>query len=164
MQAIISDIMNEKVADKMRRMCSRREYCVADIRKKLLVQLEGNAAEADEIIAMLLNEKYVDDLRYASAYARDKASISGWGAVKIRYMLASKGVSADIIASALDEIDSGKAQARLDKLMETKFRTLKDDPQCRMKMLRFALGRGYGYEEAASIVEALTKGKRDESL
>lgn len=164
MQAIISDIMNEKVADKMRRMCSRREYCVADIRKKLLVQLDGNAAEADEIIAMLLNEKYVDDLRYASAYARDKASISGWGAVKIRYMLASKGVSADIIASALDEIDSGKAQARLDKLMETKFRTLKDDPQCRMKMLRFALGRGYGYEEAASIVEALIKGKSDESL
>lgn len=164
MQAIISDIMNEKVADKMRRMCSRREYCVADIRKKLLVQLEGNAAEADEIIAMLLNEKYVDDLRYASAYARDKSSISGWGAVKIRYMLASKGVSADIIASALDEIDSGKAQARLDKLMETKFKTLKDDPQCRMKMLRFALGRGYGYEEAASIVEALIKGKRDESL
>ena len=156
--------MNEKVADKMRRMCSRREYCVADIRKKLLVQLDGNAAEADEIIAMLMNEKYVDDLRYASAYARDKASISGWGVVKIRYMLASKGVSADIIASALDEIDSGKAQARLDKLMETKFRTLKDDPQCRMKMLRFALGRGYGYEEAASIVEALIKGKRDESL
>ena len=164
MQAIISDIMNEKVADKMRRMCSRREYCVADIRKKLLVQLDGNAAEADEIIAMLLNEKYVDDLRYASAYARDKASISGWGAVKIRYMLASKGVSADIIASALDEIDSGKAQARLDKLMETKFKTLKDDPQCRMKMLRFALGRGYGYEEAAAIVEALIKGKRDDSL
>lgn len=156
--------MNEKVADKMRRMCSRREYCVADIRKKLLVQLEGNAAEADEIIAMLLNEKYVDDLRYASAYARDKSSISGWGAVKIRYMLASKGVSADIIASALDEIDSGKAQARLDKLMETKFKTLKDDPQCRLKMLRFALGRGYGYEEATSIVEALIKGKRDESL
>lgn len=156
--------MNEKVADKMRRMCSRREYCVADIRKKLLVQLDGNAAEADEIIAMLLNEKYVDDLRYASAYARDKASISGWGAVKIRYMLASKGISADIIASALDEIDSGKAQARLDKLMETKFKTLKDDPQCRMKMLRFALGRGYGYEEAAFIVEALIKGKRDESL
>lgn len=156
--------MNEKVADKMRWMCSRREYCVADIRKKLLVQLDGNAAEADEIIAMLLNEKYVDDLRYASAYARDKASISGWGAVKIRYMLASKGVSADIIASALDEIDSGKAQARLDKLMETKFKTLKDDPQCRLKMLRFALVRGYGYEEAASIVEALIKGKRDESL
>ena len=164
MQAIISDIMNEKVADKMRRMCSRREYCVADIRKKLLVQLDGNAAEADEIIAMLLNEKYVDDLRYASAYARDKSSISGWGAVKIRYMLASKGVSADVIASALDEIDSGKAQARLDKLMETKFKTLKDDPQCRLKMLRFALGRGYGYDEAVSIVDTLIKGKRDESL
>lgn len=156
--------MNEKVADKMRRMCSRREYCVADIRKKLLVQLEGNAAEADEIIAMLLNEKYVDDLRYASAYARDKSSISGWGEVKIRYMLASKGIASEVIASAFEEIDSGKAQARLDKLLEIKFRTLKDDPQCRLKMLRFALGRGYGYDEVSSIVDSLIKDRRDEEL
>ncbi len=164
MQAIISDDMNEKVADKMRRMCSRREYCVADIRKKLLVQLEGNADEADEILLMLLTEKYVDDMRYASAYARDKASISGWGAVKIRYMLASKGIAADVIAAALEEIDSCKAQVRLDKLLETKFRTLKDDPQCRLKMLRFALGRGYGYDEVSSIVDSLIKGRRDEEL
>ena len=156
--------MNEQVADKMRRMCSRREYCVAEIRKKLLVQLEGNADEADEILLMLLTEKYVDDMRYASAYARDKASISGWGAVKIRYMLSSKGIAAYVISAAIEEIDSGKAQVRLDKLLEIKFRTLKDDPQCRLKMLRFALGRGYGYDEVSSIVDSLIKGRRDEEL
>ena len=59
--------MNEKVADRMRRLCSRREYCVGDIRKKLMVQLEGNAAEAAEILEHLMKEKYIDDLRYASA-------------------------------------------------------------------------------------------------
>lgn len=149
--------MNEKVADRMRRLCSRREYCVGDIRKKLMVQLEGNAAEAAEILEHLMKEKYIDDLRYASAYARDKASISGWGATKIRYMLSAKGFSSEVISQALEEVDSSKAQVRLDKLMENKFKSLKDDPQCRLKMLRFGLGRGYSYEDVASAVDALLK-------
>ena len=158
--------MNEKVADKMRRICSRREYCVADIRKKLMMQLDGDADadEAGKILDMLISERYVDDLRFASAYARDKASISGWGVTKIRYMLASKGIQSEIISQALEDIDSGRAQVRLDKLMENKFRTLKEDPQCRLKLLRFGLGRGYGYEEVALVVETLLKRKENEEL
>lgn len=156
--------MNEKVADKMRRLCSRREYCVSDIRKKLMVHLDGNAAEAGEILEHLISERYVDDLRYASAYARDKASISGWGATKIRYMLSAKGISSDVISQALEEIDASKAQVRLDKLLENKFKSLKDDPQCKLKMLRFGLGRGYAYEDVASVVDALIRRIKDEDI
>ena len=156
--------MNEKVADKMRRLCSRREYCVSDIRKKLMVQLEGNAAEVGEVLEHLISERYVDDLRYASAYARDKASISGWGATKIRYMLSAKGISPDVISQALEEIDASKAQVRLDKLLENKFKSLKDDPQCKLKMLRFGLGRGYAYEDVASVVDVLIRRINDEDL
>lgn len=154
--------MNEKVADKMRRICSRREYCVADIRKKLMMQLEGNAGEVNDILQLLISEKYVDDLRYASAYARDKSSISGWGLTKIRYMLSSKGIASDVIQQALAEIDSGRAQNRLDKLMENKFKTLRNDPQCRLKMLRFGMGRGYAYDEVSSVVDSLLDHSDDE--
>ena len=160
----ISDSMNDKVADKMRRLCSRREYCVSDIRKKLMTQLEGNTAEVGEILEHLITEKYVDDLRYASAYARDKSSISGWGATKIRYMLSAKGVSPDVISQALEEIDSSMAQMRLDKLMESKFKSLKDDPQCRFKMLRFGLGRGYAYDDIASVIDEFINRIEDEDL
>ena len=154
--------MNEKVADKMRRICSRREYCVADIRKKLMMRLEGNAGEVNDILQLLISEKYVDDLRYASAYARDKSSISGWGLTKIRYMLSSKGIASDVIQQALAEIDSGRAQNRLDKLMENKFKTLRNDPQCRLKMLRFGMGRGYAYDEVSSVVDSLLENTDDE--
>ena len=129
-----------------------------------MVQLEGNAAEAGEILEHLISEKYVDDLRYASAYARDKASISGWGATKIRYMLSAKGISPDVISQALEEIDASKAQVRLDKLLENKFKSLKDDPQCKLKMLRFGLGRGYAYEDVASVVDALIRRIKDEDV
>jgi regulatory protein len=137
----------EKALDKMRRLCSRREYCVSDIRAKLMKELDGDVQKVETAINKLKDEKYVDDLRYATAYARDKASISGWGATKIRYMLSAKGVAKDVISEALNEVDEVKASTRLEKLLENKYKSLKDDPQWKIKLLRFALGRGYSYDE-----------------
>lgn len=146
-----------KVLDRMRALCSRREYCRKDIMKKVLPAVDGDVTVAGGIIEMLVKEKYIDELRYASAFARDKSSIAGWGAVKIRYMLSAKGIPEGLVAQALEEIDGEKAVSRLDKLMENKFRSLKEDPQCRLKMLRFGLGRGYGYDEVSSVVDRLMK-------
>lgn len=145
----------QKVADRMRGLCSRREYCRQDIMKKVLAALDGDADEAGRVMDRLVEEKYIDDLRYASAYARDKSSIAGWGSTKIRYMLASKGIDRETIAAALQEVDEGKASDRLEKLLAGKVRSLKDDPQRRMKLLRFALGRGYQYDEAAEVIDRL---------
>ena len=137
----------EKALDKMRRLCSRREYCVSDIRTKLMKELDGDVQKVESALNKLKEERYVDDLRYATAYARDKAAISGWGATKIRYMLSAKGVAKDVISEALNEVDEAKASSRLEKLLENKYKSLKDDPQWKIKLLRFALGRGYSYDE-----------------
>lgn len=144
-----------KVADRMRALCSRREYCRKDVLKKVMTALDGDAAKAEEVVGKLVEERYVDDRRYAAAFARDKASIAGWGAAKIRYMLAAKGVDREIIASALEEIDVNRADTRLEKLMENKARSLKDDPQRRIKLLRFGVGRGYAYEEVSSMIDRI---------
>ena len=52
-----------KVLDKLRRLCSRREYCCSDILKKAADAFEGDEAKAQEVLEVLVNEKYVDDLR-----------------------------------------------------------------------------------------------------
>lgn len=158
----ISDAMTEnavknKVADRMRRLCSRREYCVADIRRKLSDALEGDTDAVKEVLDSLIREKYVDDMRYASAFARDKASIAGWGSIKISHALVAKGVDRVIIGEALKEVDCSKAEDRMEKLMANKYRSLKDDPQCRLKMLRFGLGRGYCYDEINETIEKLIR-------
>lgn len=147
----------QKVADRMRSLCSRREYCRSDIMKKVMTSLDGDREEAEKIVELLVSERYIDDLRYASAFARDKASLAGWGEVKIRYLLSSKGISKDVISQALEEIDENKAGERLEKLMENKLRSLKEDPQVRLKLLRFGLGRGYSYDEVSSVVEQLLR-------
>lgn len=137
----------EKALDKIRRLCSRREYCVSDIRAKLMKELDGDTQKVETALNKLKEEKYVDDLRYATAYARDKTAISGWGATKIRYMLSAKGVSKEVVSEALNEVDEKKASSRLEKLLENKYKSLKEDPQWKIKLLRFALGRGYSYDE-----------------
>ena len=146
-----------KVLNRLRALCSRREYCVADVLKKAADGLEGDRAAAQEVVDILVKEKYVDDLRYASAFARDKSAIQGWGEVKIRYMLSAKGVPRDVIDKALEEIDQDKADSRLEKLLQNKLKSLKEDPQCRLKLLRFALGRGYSYDEVNDVVNSLLK-------
>ena len=147
----------DKVLEKMRVLCSRREYCRSDILKKVVSALDGDRQGAEKIVDILVDEKFIDELRYASAFVRDKSSLSGWGAVKIRYMLSSKGIPRDVISEALGDVDEGKARVRLEKLMENRYRSLKDDPQCRLKMLRFGLGRGYEYDEVSSVIDMLMK-------
>ena len=144
-----------KVTDRLRGQCSRREYCVEDVRSKALKALDGDFASAEEVVQSLVRDEYVDDLRFASAFARDKASLQGWGEVKIRYMLSAKKVSRDIIDVALAEIDQDKASSKLFKLIETKYKSLREDPQCRLKLLRYALGRGYSYDAASAVIDQL---------
>jgi regulatory protein len=126
---------------------------MSDILKKAEGALDGNTEYAKEVLSVLVSEKYVDDLRYATAYAREKAMISGWGETKIRYMLSAKRIDRSLIDQALTEIDASKADSRLQKLLENKAKSLKADPQIRLKLLRFALGRGYQYDDVVRVLQ-----------
>ena len=146
----------KKVLERLQRPCARMEYCASDIRRKALKAMEGDVEAADRIVESLLGDRFVDDRRYAAAFAREKSALQGWGAVKIRFLLRGKGISDDIIAEALQEIDADKAASKLDKLAADKYRLLKDDPQCKLKMLKALLSRGYGYDEVeAAVVRAM---------
>lgn len=145
----------KKVLSKLQAQCARREYCSSDVFAKALKALEGDRDAAAEVVESLVGEKYVDDLRYATAFCREKAALQGWGAVKISYMLAGKGIDKATISAALAEIDSSAADRKMESVLRAKLRTLRDDPQVRFKMLRFALSRGYSYDSVAPLVDRL---------
>lgn len=138
---------------RLQKLCSKAEYCRADIYRKALKDLEGDEEAAAKVVEALQAEKYVDDARFASAYAREKATLQGWGPAKIRFQLRGKGVSDAHIAAALEEIEPEKAEARLAKLLEAKAKTLKGDPQGRLKLIKFALSRGYDYDVVKKMVQ-----------
>lgn len=143
----------KKVLERLQRQCVRMEYCVSDIRRKALKAMEGDAEAAGRIVASLVEDRFLDDRRYAAAFAREKAALQGWGTVKIRFQLRGKGISDEIITEALQEIDPAKAASKLDKLAADRYRLLRDDPQCRLKLLKALLSRGYGYDEVEAAIK-----------
>lgn len=144
-----------KCLSRLQRLCSKAEYCRADIYRKALKDMEGDATAAAEIVAYLVEDKFVDDTRYASAFAREKASLTGWGPIKIRYALKAKGLSEADIAAGLAEVSPQSADARLLKLLQAKARALEGDPQFKLKLIKFGLSRGYNYEEVEKAIQKI---------
>ena len=136
-----------RVLKSLQAQCSRRECCSPDVMRKALKALDGDAARAEEVLGSLIADGFVDDARYAGAFAREKSALTGWGPVKIRFALAAKGIDKAVVDAALDSVDREDASGRLERLMAAKAKTLEGDPQARLKLIKYALSRGYEYNE-----------------
>jgi len=148
-----------QILNRLQAQCARREYCRADVRQKALKALEGDVAGAETVVASLVADRFVDDLRYASAFAREKASLTGWGPVKISYALSAKGIDRDTIRQALEEIDGAAADRKMETVLRAKWKTLAEDPEGKLKLLKFGLGRGYEYNALQDLVKRIAKGE-----
>ena len=144
----------KKILLRLQSLCSRREYCCRDIIDKAL-KAGLDAEQAAEVLESLKADGFVDDLRYACAFARDKATLTGWGPVKIRFALVGKGIDRNVVDEALQEIDGGNARSKLLRLMQSKKKSLAGDPQWRLKLIKFALSRGYEYDKVSELLAEL---------
>ena len=146
-----------KVLDRLQAQCSKREYCTSDVFRKAMTAFDGDREQAGKLVESLVADRFVDDLRYASAFAREKSRLTGWGPAKITYTLVGKGIPRPIVAQALGEIDKDEADRRMRSVLEAKCRTLIGDPQIKFKLLKFGLTRGYEYDQLAPVVGELLK-------
>ena len=146
-----------KRLDRLMRLCAGRECCRSDIRRKLA---DLPPEQAEEVLETLCREGYLDDARYARAFARDKSALQGWGSLKIKLALQRKAIDAAAIASALEAIDTPAAEARKEQVLRAKWDALdrEEDPARRQaKFFRYAMSRGYGYEETKRIYDYLRR-------
>ena len=151
----------QKVLDRMRKLCSAREYCVSDIRKKILA-VADEGVDAAGIIDSLIKEKYLDEFRYARAFVNDKAILQGWGEKKIRYALKAKKVENEAISSALSGLDSDAALDKMSSVLNNKYKALKGTEEEKFaKLYRFAVGRGYSYDNIKKVYDNIRSTKRD---
>ncbi len=71
--------------DRLQAQCVKREYCRSDIFRKALTAFEGDKDAAGTVGRFARGGRFVDDARYAAAFAREKARLSGWGPAKISF-------------------------------------------------------------------------------
>lgn len=130
--------------DKAMTQCSRREYCIDDIRKKLILWGVGNS-DANKIINVLIKENFINESRYATAFVRDRFIYNKWGKTKIAYHLRVRGIPSGIISSAIDSIDNDAYSKLLIDLISDHRRTVKakNRYELKAKLLRFGLSKGF---------------------
>lgn len=132
--------------------CASAEHCIWDVRQKLR-QWGATNEDTESIIAHLQAERFVDELRYCQAFVHDKLLYQGWGRMKMRAQLQAKHLSTAAIKQALNEIDRDTYMSVLTRVLATKKRSIKSaDPQAREKLIRFAMQRGFTYDEINGII------------
>ncbi|MFY2764366.1 regulatory protein RecX [Arenimonas sp. MALMAid1274] len=128
----------------------RREHSRRDLKRKLGLR-GADSAEADAAIEKLAGLGFQDDARFASSFARDRAS-AGYGPVRIRQELAGHGLDRDQVQCALDTCDTDWRQsARMQ--VDRRFRSAElADPARRRKAVEFLLRRGFDQDSAQAAV------------
>jgi len=140
-------------------LCSRSEKSSGNIGEKL--RDWGLAPEeAEPVLKKLIDDKFIDDERFARSYVKDKFRFNKWGKIKIHYQLKAEKVSGKIIVQAIEEIDDESYLETLTKLVSEKNKTIQSaNPyERRGKLLRFAQGRGFEPELIHSVIDQIENG------
>lgn len=147
---------------KMASYCSTAERCIRDVEQKLTasdIEKEGR----ERIIARLLQEKFIDETRYARFFVNDKFRFNKWGRIKIDYELQKKGIPPTVRNEALQNIDETAYTEMLYSLLANKKKTIKSTNayDARVKLMRFAAGRGFERNETNKCLKQLFKDHED---
>ena len=127
--------------------CTLCERCISEVAGKL-TSWGINYTQQRRIIERLIDEKFIDEKRYCTAFVNDKLRFNHWGRIKIAAKLKEKRIATHEISEALSAIDEEEYSATLHKLLINKQKELKKESNEQMtkkKILRFAISRGFEY-------------------
>lgn len=153
--------MHEKVAktpkqalNSLMALCARAEKSSGDA-VRLMFQWGVDPAKHREVLDRLIQDKFIDDRRYAAAYIREKSRLNGWGYFKIKSNLQLKGIDRSIIDEQLLTLDRESTRKRLGIIIQKKKDALNESDKYKLKgkLVRYALGMGYEYDSVISAVE-----------
>ena len=134
----------DQVLDKMAKYCAYQERCVKDVKDKLKTY-DIPQESKDEILDYLLDNRFVNDERFARSFVRGKLNQSGWGVNKIRFHLMKKGIDKDTIDEALGQTDEEVYKQKLIDILKAKSKTVKaeTDFERKRKLAAFAMQKGF---------------------
>ena len=94
----------KEATKKLEGYCAYQERCHKEVSQKLR-DMNMISEAADEIIAHLIQENYLNEERLSQSYARGKFNIKKWGKNRIVNELKFRGISKYNIKTALKEIE-----------------------------------------------------------
>lgn len=134
----------EQARAKIQRYCAYQERSHLEVRNKLY-SFGLHRSDVDEILTGLITDGFLNEERFAKAFAGGKFRMKKWGRIKITHALESKGVSPNCIRIGLKEIDDPSYLSALSDLLAEKRASLSEENvyALRDKLSKFAIQKGY---------------------
>jgi len=150
-------LTKEQALQKLKHYCAYQERCHSEVKEKLY-QLGVWKKEHDEIIASLIEENYLNEERFAVAYAGGHFRIKQWGRIKIKYELKQKQVSEYSIKKALRQIEDEEYGKVLEKLAREKYAALKKEQFLvrKKKTADYLVSKGYEADLVNTILKIIS--------
>jgi len=155
------EMTKSEASQKLKKYCAYQERSHSEVRTKL-ISLEVYGETLEEVILELVQEDYLNEERFARAYARGKHRIKRWGRDKITQGLKLKRVSDYCIRKAMSEIDEEEyIQALKDVLSKyhKERRGKYDYLTMRTKMIQHGVSKGYEYHLSKSCTGVVMAGE-----
>src|SRR5690348_11448792 len=127
-----------------KKYCAFQERSHTEVRYKLVEWgLRGN--DLEQVMAKLIEEGFLNEERFASAFAGGKFRMKHWGKKKIEQELKRKGVSSYLINKAVNELKDDDYKNSLKQLLEKKAAAIheKNIFTKKQKLSNFLIGKGY---------------------
>lgn len=155
-------LSKEQALQKLKHYCGYQERSHSEVKEKLYT-LGVWKKDHDEIIATLIEENYLNEERFAIAFAGGKFRINQWGRVKIKYALKQKQVSDYSIKKALKQINEEDYLNVLNKLAKEKYASLKSEQYLvrKKKTMDLLIRRGFETEMVNETIKSITDKKQD---
>jgi len=137
-------LTKEQALQKLKHYCAYQERCHSEVKEKLY-SLGVWKKDHDAIISTLIEENYLNEERFAIAYAGGKWRLKHWGRVRIRYELKQKQVTEYCIKKALKQIDEEEYLQVLHETAAAKYASLKSDQYLvrKKKTMDYLVNRGF---------------------
>lgn len=134
----------EEAYVRISRYCAYQERSHKEVRTKLF-SYGLFPSQVEEQISRLITDGFLNEERFAKAFAGGKFRMQKWGRNKILKALEQHGVSNRCIARGLQEIEGAAYRKALRALLSKKLAAIgEDNPfKARQKAATFAVGKGY---------------------
>lgn len=114
----------DEALDRCRFLAAKGECCTFDLEQKMR-NWGVQPKDIQRVIKSLVAERYVDNLRFATAYVRDKTRFNHWGRVKTTLMLRQKHIDKQVINEAFNELPESDYQRAFEAERDKKLRQLR---------------------------------------
>jgi regulatory protein len=149
--------LDTAILKKAANYCVYQERTQADVRKRLQ-EWKVWGDEAEEIIAYLITENYLNEERFAKAFVGGKFRVKKWGRLKIKAELKARKMSKYILDVAMKEIPNDDYFATATTLIEKKQQNLRTESnplKRKQKTLNYMISKGYESNIVLEIMKDL---------